>query len=419
MVQPPAIDEHQPDLVGPAALLSAAEAGEEWALARLHADHDAPLRRYLRAHAGGGEERLAARAWIAASGRFAEVPDSGRGFRSWLLRIAREEVARDRRSPRWGDDGATARLLARVEVRAGGPAAFAAESLAGDAATARITEALSKDQSEVVVLAVVGRCTVDEIALVTGRPRREVRAVQDEAGIRLEQIFGATELFRHIQRAGRTVATEPPPGLLPAMAEAAHRSRKRLRPTTALAAKVAIVGTVLVGTATGAAATGALPDAAAQVIATIATQVGLDLPQPAEGPATGETDQELPTVDAPPTDGPSTERPPADGPSAESLPTDGPSTETNGADVSDVARDTEATGADKGKQIADSARDGNGRDVPARPEDGGSPSSTQPPHPPAAEPAPQGSAPPDPSSSTGGGGAAPAGGPGNGARGGR
>lgn len=140
--------------------------------------------------------------------------------------------------------------------------------------------------------------------------------------------------------AASVVERDPSPTLLTLMATTARASfeaptpqstRKHPMLAKILTAKVAAAA-VLALTATGAAAaTGSLPEAAQDGIANAASHVGINLPDSASDRAR-EATEDL-----------------------------GPSGDNHGTDVSGVATETDATGADKGAEISTTARDGHGQ----------------------------------------------------------
>lgn len=134
------------------------------------------------------------------------------------------------------------------------------------------------------------------------------------------------------------VATEVDADLLGAMVRAIKASPTNVRTPSMisklLTAKVGTVAAALVFTTAGAAAAagGHLPAPAQDAVAAAASHVGFDLPASGEDHPTGPSDN----------------------------PTD---SDSHGAEVSDTARTTDATGADKGAAISDAARAGHGPDA--------------------------------------------------------
>ncbi len=357
------------------ALVQSARAGDEAALARLHAEHNPQLVRYLRAIAGPDVERIAARAWIGLARRLGELPNSGVGFRTLLLERARHELDRERRGPHaWDDDPVGRRLLGHAVLTTDDPAEFAAATMAGDAAASRIVDALPHEQADLTLLSVVMGCTAAEVADVVGSTPVAVQQVQAEAGLALEQAFGAAGLHRLLERASQTPELTPPDDLVAAMSTAARRYAKHgFRLTRMVTVKGAVVAALVLGTATGAAAaTGSLPDVAQTRIAAIASHVGVELPSAGDTSVGDESD-------LPPTDQPAD----IDGPGS------GVSDDTRGAVVSGVATETELEGSEKGHQIADTAKEQGGppegvvsgppEDRPAAPQDGSAESKPRPP----------------------------------------
>lgn len=137
--------------------------------------------------------------------------------------------------------------------------------------------------------------------------------------------------------------TDPAPALIQAMSARTTSptppTRNRTMIAKALTAKAAATAAVVLMTATGAAAaTGSLPDAAQDGIAEAANHIGINLPESADDRARDQTEDV------------------------------GPAEDNHGTDVSGVATETDATGADKGAEISTTARDGHGQ-APAASDD--------------------------------------------------
>jgi hypothetical protein len=107
--------------------------------------------------------------------------------------------------------------------------------------------------------------------------------------------------------------------------------RKKTMPAQLLSAKVAAAAAAVVLSATGAAAaTGTLPDAAQRAVADAVSHVGISIENPSDDHPTGTADN----------------------------PTDA---DEHGDTVSGTARDTDATGAEKGAEISTTARGDHGQ----------------------------------------------------------
>lgn len=169
------------------AVLAAAQAGGEWALARLYRQHNPPLLRYLRANAGADGDDLASQTWLDAArnlGRFTGDQDA---FAGWLFTIARRRlIDHRRRGGRRREDVADHEQ--REEIRAADdPAQSVVDASGGDEAARRIVEVLPARQAEVVLLRVVGGLSVAEVAEITGHRPGTVRVMQHRALRRLAE----------------------------------------------------------------------------------------------------------------------------------------------------------------------------------------------------------------------------------------
>jgi hypothetical protein len=107
---------------------------------------------------------------------------------------------------------------------------------------------------------------------------------------------------------------------------------------------LAVAGVLTLGTVSAAAATGSLPDAAQDGLANAASHVGMTLPA---------SHDSHPTKDDRPGGKPDS-TPTAHTPSSPTHP------ENHGADVSSIARTTDATGRDKGEAVSTVARGDHG-----------------------------------------------------------
>lgn len=170
------------------AVLSAAQAGESWALAVLYRSLQPALLGYLGVRRPADAEDLAAETWIAAAralGRFRGGEDD---FRRWIFTIAQRRLVDLQRA-----DARRPPTVAAADPDVGptSPAAEteALESLANREALERIAR-LPPDEAEVVLLRVVAGLSAADVGAITGRSAGAVRVVQHRALRRLAEVSG-------------------------------------------------------------------------------------------------------------------------------------------------------------------------------------------------------------------------------------
>jgi RNA polymerase sigma-70 factor (ECF subfamily) len=175
------------------AVLAAAREGQHWALATLYRETQPALLRYLRGHAPGEEEDLAADVWMAVARSITTFVGDRNGFRRLVFTIARRRgIDSARQRGRRRTDPASLAGLAEhpgpdnTEMRA-------LDRMTGDAAITRIMALLPPEQAEVVLLRVVAGLGVAEVAELTGRRPAAVSVLQHRALRRLARHFGTGE----------------------------------------------------------------------------------------------------------------------------------------------------------------------------------------------------------------------------------
>lgn len=175
-------------------VLQAAQAGDEWAFARLYRDLNPALSRYLTARAPGADQDLAAEVWLAAARRLAAFGGDEPAFRAWLFTIARRRLIQH-----WRDQRRRPSQPADPENLADQPGGVDPEGMALGALSAReaarvIAGALTPDQADVVLLRLVAGLGVDEVAAVLGKRPGTVRVLQHKAVRRLAKHFALEAL---------------------------------------------------------------------------------------------------------------------------------------------------------------------------------------------------------------------------------
>ena len=174
-----------------AAVLAAARAGEDWAVARLYRSLQPDLLRYLRAREPHEADDVAAQVWLEVARSLPRFEGSEDGFRALVFTMARRRMlnakrgrARQRRAASTVDE--VAPLLHATD----NPAEECAEHLDSARAVRRIVEMLPAEQADVVLLRVVAQLSVDEVAAIVGKKPNAVRVMQHRALRRLARELG-------------------------------------------------------------------------------------------------------------------------------------------------------------------------------------------------------------------------------------
>lgn len=163
-------------------VLTAAQAGAEWAWERLYRELSPPVRGYLIAHGAADPDDLLGEVWLQVARNIGTFTGDAAGFRSWVFLVAHHRVTDERR---------------RRTRRPQSPLDEAAEDRAGFAASAeddalvsidaqqvvRLLARLTPEQRDVLTLRVLGDLTVEQVAHALGKRPGAVKALQ-RRGIR-------------------------------------------------------------------------------------------------------------------------------------------------------------------------------------------------------------------------------------------
>lgn len=169
-------------------VLTAAQAGSEWAIAALYRESHPSLIRYLRAQEPADGEDLASEAWLDAAAGLGRFQGDEQAFRRWLFTIARRRLIdlrrRRARSPA---------SIGGLDAVAGIPGPDDLEGLAlaaseTEGALARIAT-LPPGQAEVILLRIVAGLDVSDVAEIVGKRPGTVRVLQHRGLQRLAEQF--------------------------------------------------------------------------------------------------------------------------------------------------------------------------------------------------------------------------------------
>ena len=174
-----------------ARVMNAAQAGEEWAVARLYQSLQPALLRYLRARDPQDAEDIAAEVWLEVARALTKFEGGEDGFRAYVFTIARRRMLNAKRGrARRRADAMPMEELSGALPATDDPAEEAAARIDGAAAVARIVALLPPEQADILLLRVVGRLGVDEVAAIVGKRPATVRVIQHRALRKLARELG-------------------------------------------------------------------------------------------------------------------------------------------------------------------------------------------------------------------------------------
>jgi RNA polymerase sigma-70 factor (ECF subfamily) len=170
-------------------VIESARSGDEWAIACLFRAMQPQLLRYLTHYAPDAADDLASETWLSAARLLPDFEGASQDFRALLFTIAKRRVVDHYRR-----QGRRPKLAAFSDNISDRPdqhdvAQSAVEGLSANQAIELLTEILSPDQAEVVLLRVVADLSAEEVARVMGRSPGSVRVLQHRALQRLAKHF--------------------------------------------------------------------------------------------------------------------------------------------------------------------------------------------------------------------------------------
>jgi RNA polymerase sigma-70 factor (ECF subfamily) len=143
------------------------------------------LLRYLRWEEPGAADDLAGETWLAVAERIRQFTGDEPALRAWVFSVARRRLADHRRR------GARRRTHPVApqdlhEVPGGeDPANLVIEALSAQEAIDHLVATLTPGQAEVLVLRIVGRLSVEDVAQILGKRPGTVRVIEHRALRRL------------------------------------------------------------------------------------------------------------------------------------------------------------------------------------------------------------------------------------------
>ncbi len=178
------------------AVLAAAQQGDERAVTHLYRDLRPRLAGYLRAREPRAADDIEGEVWLAVAQGLTRFSGGQDAFRAWVFSIAHRRLADFRRtSARRATVPVPTEELERPS-RDDHPESVVLESLSSAEATAFVTETLSADQAEVVLLRIVGGLEVEQVAELLGKRPGTVRVLQHRALRRLQAALAQGRVTR-------------------------------------------------------------------------------------------------------------------------------------------------------------------------------------------------------------------------------
>jgi RNA polymerase sigma-70 factor (ECF subfamily) len=169
-------------------VLRAAVAGEEWAAAVFFHALQPSLLRYLRWEEPAVADDLAGETWLAVAERIKDFKGGEAALRAWVFAVARRRLADHRRR---GARRSTRPVPPeQLDGVPGGvdPADLVLEALSAQDAIDQLVAVLSPEQAEVLVLRIVARLSVEEVAQMVDKRPGTVRVIQHRALQRLRAV---------------------------------------------------------------------------------------------------------------------------------------------------------------------------------------------------------------------------------------
>ena len=172
-----------------ASLLTAAQAGGEWAYERLYRSVAPVVAGYLRVQGAAEPDDLTSEVFERAFSALGTFAGSEAQFRSWIFTIAHNRLTDERRREARRPVRADAEV---PEMAAGDVEDDAARQLATERVR-RLCEGLVPDQRDVLLLRMLAALTMEEIAEALGKSPGAVKALQRR---------GLAALRRQMERQG-------------------------------------------------------------------------------------------------------------------------------------------------------------------------------------------------------------------------
>jgi RNA polymerase sigma factor (sigma-70 family) len=169
------------------AVVSAARAGEAWALERIYDELSPAVAGLLRAQGIDDPDDLTSEVFVGVLRNLAWFDGDARSFRSWVFTIAYRRLADERR--RRGRQPPAIPLADRPEPAAPDDVYTDVERLLATERVRALCDRLASAQRDVLLLRVFGDLTVDQVAAVIGRSRGAVKALQRRGYVTIARLL--------------------------------------------------------------------------------------------------------------------------------------------------------------------------------------------------------------------------------------
>ena len=168
-------------------VLAAARAGTAWAYERIFTALAPVVEGYLRVQGASEPEDLTSEVFLAVLRNLGTFDGDEPGFRSWVFTIAHRRLLDERR--RTLRRPPPAPLTAAPDAPAPDDVEQAVERALATAQVRALCERLSPDQRDVLLLRLLGRLTVDEVAVALGRTPGSVKALQRRGYLAISRLI--------------------------------------------------------------------------------------------------------------------------------------------------------------------------------------------------------------------------------------
>jgi RNA polymerase sigma factor (sigma-70 family) len=158
------------------AVLDAAQSGAPWAFERIFTALSPVVTGYLRVQGAHEPEDLSSEVFVAVLRNIGRFSGGEAAFRSWVFTIAHRRLLDERR--RHGRRPPFTALSEALELAGPDDVEDAVERAQRTEWVRELCEQLSPDQRDVLMLRLLGRLTIDEVADIVGKSSVAVKALQ-------------------------------------------------------------------------------------------------------------------------------------------------------------------------------------------------------------------------------------------------
>jgi RNA polymerase sigma factor (sigma-70 family) len=168
-------------------VLAGARAGDPWAFERIFLVLSPVVEGYLRLQGAREPEDLTSDVFVAVLRKLPSFRGSEGGFRSWVFTIAHRRLLDERRRARRRP--APTPIEDAPEFPAPDDVVGHVEQALAAAELRTLCEQLSPDQRNVVLMRLLGRLSIDEVAVALGRTPGSVKALQRRGLLALARVI--------------------------------------------------------------------------------------------------------------------------------------------------------------------------------------------------------------------------------------